>query len=222
MTASGGWGRMTIEKNIISNTMGGVMIGCFLLFLFFNVITLNILMSLFMIIVIIGVQMSFMMIMSLSNWEFGRTEAFAVIVTITFEISYTLFVIQAYYRNLNKDSPQEDIIQSMLKEVGPTIFGSFIVVFFVSAIIVNCNVLLFRKPAIMILVTSIFSFIYSMLFIPAVLLVFGKKMECANFKPCLIKIAFFKKLLQHTQSNENKEKENSKEENNTSLDQLNK
>mmetsp|Transcript_37986 Transcript_37986/g.43050 ORF Transcript_37986/g.43050 Transcript_37986/m.43050 type:complete len:135 (-) Transcript_37986:166-570(-) len=127
------------------------------------------------------------------GWEFGMVISMAVVMLIGFSVDYTVHVCHAYVESIQESRLEKT--RDPLKKMGVSIFGDAITTFGTGAVLFMTTLVFFINFAWVITGTIAFSLMWSLLFLPSVLMVIGPEGKAGNLQVIASKVKDrFKKI----------------------------
>jgi len=118
-------------------------------------------------------------VMVFQGWQLGISESIGVVILIGFSVDYVVHLSSHYIHSAQKERGNR--MQDSYYEMGATILGGSITTIGSGVFLFLATVTLFQKFAVLITVTIIVSFIYSMIFFGAIMHAFGPQGDTGNF-----------------------------------------
>ena len=176
------------QRSLVSNALLGLGLVFAIGFVVINLATMNWIISVISTATIAGIIVSVLGLgaKGISGWEFGMAESIATVILIGFSMDYCLHISAAY---IESESPlREGRMRDSLSHLGVSVVAGAITTVLSGLFLWGTVMIFFQKFAFLITFTVAMSFLWSVLFLPSLLLVIGPQHESGNwtalFKSC--------------------------------------
>lgn len=153
---------MESEKAFFRNAVGGMITSVTLAFIILMFATMNIIITLYAILSVSFVCAAVSAVMVLHGWEMGASESVAMVVIIGFSVDYVVHLAAHYVHSAEKLRYQR--ATESVRDMGVSIFSGGVTTFGSAAFLYGGTVLFWRKFAIIIASTVLFSWAYAFLY----------------------------------------------------------
>eukprot|EP00177_Eucheuma_denticulatum_P004660 GFKZ01008474.1.p1 GENE.GFKZ01008474.1~~GFKZ01008474.1.p1 ORF type:complete len:1014 (+),score=125.22 GFKZ01008474.1:449-3490(+) len=162
----------------------GTMLGVALVTLVFS--TLNWLVSILTTITIGGIVAMLTGVVYLLGWDLGITESIGIVIAIGYSFDGAAHIATAYVESLNFS--RFDRVRDALTDLGISVLFGAISTLLAGFMLFPAIIIFFQKFAGLIVITVSLGLIWSLIFLPALLLVLGPTGETGDLKPYVKKI----------------------------------
>lgn len=162
----------------------GTMLGVALVTLVLS--TLNWVVSILTTITIGGIVAMLTGVVYLLGWDLGITESIGIVIAIGYSFDGAAHIATAYVESLNSD--RFDRVRDALTDLGISVLFGAISTLLAGFMLFPAIIIFFQKFAGLIVITVSLGLIWSLIFLPALLLVLGPTGKTGDLKPYLSKI----------------------------------
>eukprot|EP00803_Ostreobium_quekettii_P007424 evm.model.scf_1588.1 EVM.evm.TU.scf_1588.1 scf_1588:33504-36098(-) len=175
------WVWLWSQKALIDNAVTGIFIVFAIAFVVLNLATGNVVISVLAIMTVAGVVTSVMGlgVGGIMGWEFGIAESIVSIILVGFSMDYSLHLADSYIES--ERFGRFDRTQDSLTRLGISVTAGAITTLISGLFLWGAILTFFTKFAFMITSTIISSYLWSMLFFPAMAMTFGPEGEFGNW-----------------------------------------
>ncbi|GMH39835.1 hypothetical protein BSKO_07739 [Bryopsis sp. KO-2023] len=189
------WTWVETQQALLKNALQGVILVFVLAFVVLNVATQNLVISSIAISSVAGIVATVMGIgiRGVMDWKLGVAESIVSVILIGFSMDYTLHLADAYVESQHSDRNRRT--QDSLTHLGISVTAGALTTL-ISGLFLWFTVLtFFTKFAFNITATIITSYLWSIMFFPAMCLTFGPEGDFGNWSAMLAKIGLTKERL---------------------------
>jgi len=136
-----------------------------------TIVTCNMLLAFWAIFSVGMILVSVISVMVYQGWEMGVSESISVVMLIGLSVDYIVHLAQAYKRSVASHRSAKTRVA--FQEMGVSIFSSTVTTFLAGVALFGGQITIFKKFALVICATVIFSFLISMLFFGALMHTLG-------------------------------------------------
>jgi len=174
------WLWMVSEEALVKNALEGIGIAGTISFVVLVISTLNIILATYAIICILGIIISVMAVMFFNGWDFGTAESIAVVILIGFSVDYVVHLCHAFIDSHSRDKVNRT--RDALAKMGFSILGGAVTTFGDGCMLFFCTIIFFYKFAWIVTSTIFFAVVWSLIFLPALLMIIGPQEDTGNLK----------------------------------------
>lgn len=158
----------------------------------------NVIVSVLTLVAIGGILVTVLAFIQLAGWALGIIESIGVVLSVGFSFDYAAHLANAYTES-DRSKNKTERTQAALTELGISILAGAASTLVASAMLFFAIVVFFTKIGILIFVTIVFALIWSLIFLPALLHLFGPSGNVGEIYP------FFRRILPCLKSNNSSE-----------------
>eukprot|EP00483_Globobulimina_turgida_P012997 UN13021 len=160
-----------------------------LAFMILILATRNWLISLFAVLDIVGIMLCELAIMVSQGWQFGVTEAIAIVIIIGFSVDYVVHLANAYLES--KAETRNERLSFALLTMGISVVSGALTTFAAGVCLIFPSIIFFRKMGILMVTTVSVSIIWAMFFFTSIIALCGPQYSTGDltkyYKRCKVK-----------------------------------
>lgn len=196
------WVWIFTQKALIDNARQGIFIVFVIAFLVLNLATGNVIISSLAILTVLGVVATVMGVgvRLIMDWDMGVAESIVSVILIGFSMDYTLHLADAYVESGRKTRTERT--QDALTHLGISVTAGAATTLLSGLFLWGAIITFFTKFAFNITTTIISSYLWSMLFFPAMCLTLGPEGDTGNWGTI---ISYMKECISSRRQSRNRE-----------------
>lgn len=180
------WSWMITQHQLVRNALIGVatMIGVALIVL--SLSTLNVVVSFWGVVCISGIVLNLLAFIYLFGWELGITESVGLIIATGISFDYASHIANAYIES--NETGRYDRMRDALTNLGISVLAGAVSTIVSGSMLFFAVITFFGKFAAFVVSTVSLSLVWSTLFLPAMLLVFGPQQNFGSIRPIFARL----------------------------------
>eukprot|EP00951_Prasinocladus_malaysianus_P047881 scaffold652331_cov30-Prasinocladus_malaysianus.AAC.1 len=177
------------QESLVSNAVMGLAFVFAIAFVVINLATLNFVISVLCTGTIAGIVVTVLGVGAegISGWDFGMAESIATVILIGFSMDYCLHIAGAYIES--EESCRVERTRDALTHLGVSVVAGAVTTILSGLFLWGTVMLFFQKFAFLITFTVAVSFLWSMVFLPSLLLIVGPQDDFGSW-PALFRRLF--------------------------------